>query len=103
MSGRNNGLRRAVYRKSEALEKREVKDVFDFKVDYSNKKSWQDCISRIAIAQATIGIKPAMACVESVVRGREFREGGYVYCSPVQLKEALVRMQEIYLRMNQKK
>ena len=100
MSGRNNGLRRTKYRKSVQSEKREIRDVFDFKIDYSDKESWQDCISRIAIAQSKIGIKSAMACVESVVRNIEYRKEGYVYCSPQQLEESLKRMRKIYLRMN---
>lgn len=102
MSGKNDGLRRkrTKYRKDDAFKKIPIStDPFDFKVDYSNHKSWHDCISRIAIAQSKIGVKSAMACVESVVRNIELRKGGYVYCSPGQLEEALRRMREVFIRM----
>ena len=101
MSGKSESLlrrRRTKYKKNSAFEKRDSAEVFDFKVDYSEQKSWQDCISRIAVAQSKIGVKDAMDCVESVVRNRELRRGGYVYCSPSQLEEALRRMRKIYLR-----
>lgn len=103
MNGKNESLlrrKRTKYRKNDAFEKRDVsRDPFDFKIDYSDQKSWQDCISRIAIAQSKIGVKSAMACVESVVRDRELRKGGYVYCSPGQLEEALRRMKKEFIRM----
>ena len=102
MSGKNENLlrrRRTKYYKSSAFKRVESEDVFDFKTDYSNQKSWQDCISRIAIAQSEIGVKSAMACVESVVRTRELRKGGYIYCSPAQLEEALRRMRKEFVRM----
>ena len=101
MSGRSDGFRRkrTRYAKNKGFEKRPTTEVFDFKVDYSDKKSWHNCISRIALAQYEIGYKDAMACVESVVRERELRKEGYVYCSPHQLEEALRRMRKIYLQM----
>ena len=100
MSGKSDGLRRkrTKYRKDDAFKRKKI-DVFDFKIDYSNDQSWQNCISRIAIAQSKIGVKSAMACVESVVRDIEYRKEGYVYCSPGQLEEALKRMREVFIRM----
>ncbi len=104
MSGRSEGLRRrrTHYYKSDAFKKSKRQDVLDFRVNHSDKKSWWDCIKRIAIAQSKIGVKDAMDCVESVVRNREMRKDGYIYCSPQELEEALRRMRKIYLR-NQKK
>mgnify|MGYP003655426330 CR=1 FL=1 len=84
-------------------EKRDSGDVFNFKTDYSDQKSWQACISKIAIAQDKIGVKSAMACVEGVVRNREDRKEGYVYCSPRQLEEALRRMRKEFIRLKVKK
>ena len=104
MSGKSEGLRRkrTRYYKSDAFKKTKRQDVLDFRTDYSNEKSWWDCIERIAIAQSKIGVKDAMGCVESVVRNREMRKEGYIYCSPQELREALKRMRKIYLH-NQKK
>jgi len=100
MSGRSSGLRskRIPYKKSKAFEKLKPADPFDFRIDYSGDKSWQDCISRVAIAQSKIGVKSAMACVESVVRNIERRQQGYVFISPSELEEALRRMRKIYLQ-----
>lgn len=101
MSGRSEGLqrRRTRYYKSDAFKRTKSQDIFDFKTDYSDKKSWWDCIKRIAIAQSKIGVKNAMDCVESVVRSSEMRKDGYIYCSPKELEEALRRMREVYLHM----
>jgi len=105
MSGKNEGLRRrrTQYYKSDAFKRIKSQDVLDFRTNYSDKKSWWDCIERIAIAQSKIGVKNAMGCVESVVRNREMRKDGYIYCSPQELEEALKRMREVYLHMNPKK
>jgi hypothetical protein len=100
MSGGSSRLRgRSRYQGGDSFDKREVQDIIDLKTDYSDQKSWQDCISRIAIAQYTIGVKPAMSCVESTVSDIESRRGGYIYCSPSQLEEALRRMRKFYLSM----
>lgn len=101
MSGKNkDGLRRKrlQLKRSKAFDKIEKTDPFDFRIDYSGEKSWQDCISRVAIAQSQIGVKSAMACMESVVRDPEQRQQGYVFISPAKLKEALRRMRKIYLQ-----
>jgi len=105
MNGKNESLlrrKKAIFKKDSAYSKK-IRDPFDFKIDYSDQKSWWDCIERIAIAQSKIGIKDAMGCVESVVRDDALRKEGYIYCSPEELKIALQRMREIYLRMNLKK
>ena len=104
MNGKNESLlrrKKTVFKKDSAYS-RKVRDPFDFKIDYSNEKSWWDCIERIAIAQSKISIKDAMGRVESVVRDDALRKEGYIYCSPEELKVALQRMRKIYLR-NQKK
>ena len=101
MSGKNEGLRRrrTRYYKSDAFKRTKSQDILDFRTDYSDKKSWWNCIERIAIAQSKIGYKVAMDCVESVVRNRDLRKEGYAYCSPEELEEALRRMRKIYLHM----
>ena len=98
MNGKNESLlrrKRTHYKKSDAYTKKKQTS-FNGKFDYSNEKSWWDCIERIAIAQSTIGVKSAMFCVESVVRNRELRRDGYIYCSPEELKRALWKMRQIY-------
>jgi len=106
MSGKRDGLRRkrVRYRQSSAFKQRDISgDIFDFRIDYSDQKSWQTFIGRIAIAQQDypdgVGVKYAMSCVESVVRDIEYRKQGYVYCSPSQLEEALRRMRKEFIRM----
>jgi|19_taG_2_1085344.scaffolds.fasta_scaffold77255_2 hypothetical protein len=104
MSGKNEGLfrrRRTKYRKDDAFKKRRGKEILDFRIDYSDDQRWQTAIGRVAIAQDKIGVKSAMACMESVIRDIEYRREGYVYCSPAQLEEALKRMRKIYLQIKE--
>ena len=96
MSGKSESLlrrKRTKYYKSTAFTKTKRDTTFDIRTDYSDQKSWQDCISRIALAQQDypegVGVKVAMGCVESVIRNAEDRKQGYVFCSPSQLEEAL--------------
>lgn len=68
--------------------------------NYSDKKDWQSAISRLALSQRDypqgVGVKISMDCMERSVRNRENRKGGYVYCSPQDIRVALGFMGKAY-------
>jgi hypothetical protein len=96
--------RRKLFRKAEY---REIANDHLLFIDYSDQKNWQDAISRIALSQQDypkgVGVKISMDCMESAVRDHETRKGGYIYCSPQEIKVALRSMARAYKILKERK